>query len=254
MEGVFQLTYSVRPQEAGYLKRIRPDSLLHYLQAAAYEHSTREGFSAFHLFGKGLTWVLSRYHLRILRYPAVGEEVCIRTWYPGSQRPFYLRDWEIVDPRGETLLLATSSWLILDLATRKPVEDDRLLGGLVPRAVRALDDDFPTLPAPENPRYENRFCVRLGDTDLNRHVNHVYYVQWALESAPPEVLASRVPLEIEAGYRGEARHGDVVVVHTGASGDGTFLHQLLRESDGKELTRVRTKWGKEAAARGEGPA
>ena len=146
MTGIHQITYDVRPSEAGYQKTIRPAALLNYLQDAAFEHSVSRGFSAFHLFKKGLIWVLSRYHVRVDRYPSVGEQVQVRTWYPGPQKPFYLRDWEVLDDKGAVLALATSSWLILDAATLKPVDDDGLLDGLEQRPVRAIEDAFQPLP------------------------------------------------------------------------------------------------------------
>ena len=199
MSDICQLIYEVRPYEAGYEKTIRPVALLNYFQDAAFKHSVSHGFSAFHLFKKGLTWVLSRYHIRIQRYPAVGERVHVRTWYPGPQKPFYLRDWDVLDDQGRVLALATSSWLILDISTRKPADDDGLLSRLEPRNSRAIEDAFDPLPELREPRLESKFCVRLGDTDLNRHVNHVHYIQWALESVARELPAGFLPLEIEAG-------------------------------------------------------
>ncbi|MDF1525078.1 MAG: hypothetical protein RRA15_13835 [bacterium] len=48
---------------------------------------------------------------------------------------------------------------------------------------------------------------------------------------------------MEAGYRAEARFGDNVVAKVQDLGAGLFNHQLVRESDGKELTRLVTRWG-----------
>jgi hypothetical protein len=94
----------------------------------------------------------------------------------------------------------------------------------------------------EEHNQEVRFCVRIGDLDLNRHVNHVVYIQWALESVPREVLAKCRPVDIEVAYRGEAKKGEIVLARTQAlDGENRFLHQLVRESDGKELTRLRTE-------------
>lgn len=243
MSGIHQITYQVRPYEAGYQAKAKLDTLLNYLQDAAYEHSVSRGFSALDLFRRGLTWVLSRYHITIRRYPGAGQQVTVRTWYPGPQKPFYLRDWEVVGDAGDVLALATSSWLILDLATMKPVDDNGLLDGLKPRPVRALDDPFHPLPGLEAPHAEARFMVRLSDTDLNRHVNHVHYIQWAVESVSRLAAGGMVPLEVEAGYRAEARFEDNVTARAQDLGEGLFHHQLLRDGDQKELTRLRTRWG-----------
>lgn len=243
MSDIYQIAYDVRPHEAGYQKTLRPVALLNYLQDAAFGHSLSRGFSAFHLLKKGLTWVLSRYHVRVHRYPGVGEKVRVRTWYPGPQKPFYLREWEVLGDRGDVLALATSSWLILDIKTMKPVEDNGLLDGLEQRHVRALEDPFDHLPEIHESPTESRFIVRISDTDMNRHVNHVHYIQWAIESVTQLAPEGRVPLEMEAGYRAEARLGDNVLARANELGEGIFIHQLVREADGVELTRLRTRWG-----------
>jgi acyl-ACP thioesterase len=79
---------------------------------------------------------------------------------------------------------------------------------------------------------------------MNRHVNHVHYVQWALESISRHTPKESAPLEIEAAYRAEARFGDNILARARDAGDGLFIHQLVLESSGGELTRLRTRWGK----------
>lgn len=59
--------------------RAHLSALMNYLQDAARGHSIREGFSVFDLSTKGVTWVISRYHLVINRYPQLGEKIQVRT-------------------------------------------------------------------------------------------------------------------------------------------------------------------------------
>jgi len=243
MENTYTFFYKIRPHEANFLDKATPQVLLNYLQDAAFGHAHELGVSVFHLFEKGLTWVLSRYHVSIDGYPSVGEEVQIRTWIPSLQKNFFLREFEIVGENGDVLVRASSSWILVDLKTKKPVAEDGSFGEfpVVPR--RAVDDEFGPLPALEEHDQEERFCVRIGDLDLNRHVNHVVYIQWALESVPKQVLKNCRPSDIEVAYRGEAKKGEIVLARTKAlDGENRFLHQLVRESDGRELTRLRTEW------------
>jgi acyl-ACP thioesterase len=243
MKNTYSFTYTIRPHEANFLDKALPHVLLNYLQDAAYGHANELGVSVFHLFEKGLTWVLSRYHIAVDKYPVVGEEVKVRTWVPSPPKRFYLREFEIVGESGDVLVRASSSWLLADIRTKQAVHGDISLGEfpVVPR--RAVEDDFGHLPAMEEHNQEERFCVRIGDLDLNRHVNHVVYIQWALESVPKEVLAKCRPVDIEVAYRGEAKKGEIVLARTQALDvENRFLHQLVRESDGKELTRLRTEW------------
>jgi medium-chain acyl-[acyl-carrier-protein] hydrolase len=239
---IYEISYTVRPYEAGYGKTLKPEALLNYLQDGVFEHGYSKGISLYHFVPRGLTWVLTRYHIEVERYPEMGEKITVRTWYPGAMKPYYMRDWEVVDGDSVTVARATSSWLILDVNTKKPVEGNGLLDGITSHPIRALEDDFAPLPELEKSDVESRFRVRLSDTDLNRHVNHVHYIQWAIDSVPSDVLDKKRAVGIEVGYRAEANFGDNVISKVGSVGDGVFLHQLVRESDGKELTRLRTRW------------
>jgi medium-chain acyl-[acyl-carrier-protein] hydrolase len=93
----------------------------------------------------------------------------------------------------------------------------------------------------------------MSHLDLNKHVNNVVYIQWALEAVPEDVLTRRRPVELEVSYRAEAFYGDAVLSRAGADpGAATspagstsgpvFLHQIVNARTGAELTRLRTGW------------
>ena len=158
---------------------------------------------------------------------------------------FALREFEAVDAGGRPLASATSSWMLIDLTTKKPVRPAERLGDFPQDPARAFVDDFRPLPRLETPDREQRFSVRQGDLDWNKHANHVAYIEWGVEAAPPELVGRARPREIEIDYRGEARYGDELVsrVKVVSSESGTtLLHQIVREGDNAELARLRTAW------------
>jgi medium-chain acyl-[acyl-carrier-protein] hydrolase len=66
-----------------------------------------------------------------------------------------------------------------------------------------------------------------------------------VESAPDEVAETRRPVDIEVGYRAEALAGDTVLarcVPEAGAGPGRFLHEIVRQKDGRELARLRVNW------------
>jgi medium-chain acyl-[acyl-carrier-protein] hydrolase len=199
-----------------------------------------------------MTWVLSRTHVLIRRYPAWGETLSVLTWPSGRHGFFALRDFEASDASGRPVLTATTSWMILDLGRKQPLKVDGILPMDFLVARRALPDDFASLPVLDGPDRELAFRVDSGHLDLNRHVNNAVYVQWALEAAPPS-LAGRRPAEIEVSYRGEAFYGDTVLARAkvvpaadaaqgGEEAGSAVLHQIVNASSGAELTRLRTRW------------
>ncbi len=240
-----EIGFTVRACEAGPFGVIRLANFLDYFQEAAGEHAGLLGVSVHELLKQKLTWVLSRYHVQFNRYPVWGETVRMRTWPSTRRQLFALREFEAVDAGDEVIARGTSSWMVIDLATKKPVRLDERLGDFPQDPTRALADEFPPLPILNRTDFERTFFVRQGDLDWNRHANHVVYIEWAVEAAPPDIVTGFRPVEIEADYRGEARYGDVVrsrVETAPAAAGPVFIHQIVKEKDGVELARLRTVW------------
>ncbi|GAB4372654.1 MAG: thioesterase [Calditrichia bacterium] len=245
MEKQIQVEYLVHSYEVDYRGEAKFLSILNYLQDAAGIHAHRLGVSIEQLLPRQMTWVLSRYHLKIFRYPRWKERVRVITWPSDMQEIFALRDFEVTDGRGEQLLVATTSWLVLSLQNRRPAKLKEVLPHFECLERRALTDDFRPLPSPESADLEFTVLVRQSDLDLNGHVNHSFYIQWALESVPREIWENKRPAEIEAAFRGEAFGGDRIIVRTQRVKDSThpqFLHQLIKADKGTELTVLRTSW------------
>lgn len=240
---IFEATYTIRSFDVDPNGIVRPVTLLGYLQEAATEHITLLGTSVTELMSEGLTWVLSRVHLQIEHYPKRGEEVTIRTWPSQREGRFSSREFELFDHKGGVAARATTSWAVIDLKSRKPVQVDRHPPSpLTPR--RVIYDRFATLPTIENNQEGARFTVRRSDLDLNRHVNHMVYVNWALDAVPNELADKYKPVSLEIGYRAEALAGEEVTVSskcTEENGRVLVIHRIAA-SDGRELTRLRTLW------------
>ena len=67
------------------------------------------------------------------------------------------------------------------------------------------------------------------------HVNHAFYIQWALDSVLPGIENGVLPYSIEAVFNGEAVSGDRLVAALQPTGEGgTWLHSITRESDGRD--------------------
>jgi len=243
----YQRSFVVQAYEMGPGGRVKLGGLLNYFQEAASEHAEKLGASVLHLVSKNLTWVLSRYHIQIYRYPLWKEPVQMSTW-PSVQRGlFALREFEVKDQHGNLLAVATTSWMLLDVNIKKPV----LLADHLPEYSkdprRAIADAFGPLPRVEKIDLELPFRVQRRDLDWNKHVNNVVYVEWAVETAPQDVLENFEPAEIEADFRAEVLFGETILSRTEvvSLADGPVLaHQIIKEQDARELTRLRTRWKK----------
>lgn len=241
------LTIDVRSSEVGPQSRMKISGLLNAFQEAAINHAGLLGATVADLISRNLTWVLSRYHIQVFRYPLWQESVNLMTWPSARQGLFALREFEIRDNKGILLAAATSSWMLLNLGNKRPVPPSENLPDYPEDPRRALSDSFAPLPLIDRVDFEVPFSVRSDDLDWNSHVNHVVYVEWAVEAAPHHLLADFRPTEIEADYRGETFLGDAVLSRVqilSQEDNPGLVHHIIRADGQKELARLRTYWKK----------
>jgi len=245
MNKIYKKQYQVLTYDVDVGMKAHLPVLLDFFQDAARDHAGLFGFSVFDLQKKGLTWVLSRYHIKIPRYPSLGDSVEVSTWTSGKHGYFAMREFEARDAGGELLVTATSSWMPITLDTKKPAKPDSVVFDEIVIHKRAVEDKFDPLPTLERADKETVFRARLRDLDFNNHVNNVGYVDWALEGMPEGILRSSRASEVEIVYKAEVLLGDEVLSRVQAAGPehpGVFLHQLVNKNSGVELARLRTCW------------
>ncbi|RNC65087.1 MAG: acyl-ACP thioesterase [Desulfuromonadales bacterium] len=245
MEPIYEKTFSIRSYEVDPHGRVRPTALLNYLQEAAGDHARLLGVSVRDLMRHGLTWVLSRTRLTILGMATSRGELLMRTWPSSREGRFTCREFELTAADGRPIALATCSFAVLDLASRRPVDIDERLPSYPLQPRRAIDDRFATLPRLAEPETELSFRVGRGDLDMNCHVNNVVYAAWALETVPAEVAEGYCLADLEISYRAEALYGEQVLARCRVlegEEQPAFLHQVVREGDGAELARLVTRW------------
>ncbi len=242
MRDIYSRAYRIRSYEADFRGLVKPVALLNYLQDAASGHADLLGFSLKDLRARNATWLLSRYHVRIDRYPAVDDELQVKTWRSLVDGIYAYREFHIAGEDGCHIGCATSSWVLLNLRTKRPARIGDFLPELPLLRNRAMEDDFPKLPRLGSWSSEHSFRARTADLDMNRHVNHAIYAEWALETVPEQVLRECCLYEIEIAYINEAVSGDSIISRVENAGPGVFIHLLAREADGRELTRLRTSW------------
>ncbi len=245
---ILECSFPIRYHELDSHGLLRPITLLNFVQDAGGIHASQLGVSVRELRRRGLTWVLSRVHLTVDRYPHAEDIINVRTWPSTREGLFSCREFEMSDRNGLIFSRATSSWAVLNLASRRPVKLQECLPEYPLTPQRALDDDFASLPPfPESPDGDLRelpFAVRRSDQDSNRHVNNTVYPDWALEAVSDQVAETHLA-SLEISFRTEAVYGDQILsrcVATPLTGGTECLHQIVNSRDGRELARLRTRW------------
>lgn len=239
----YELEHRVRAFETGYTGKLTPSALIHLLQHCAGIHADELGWSIHSLHETGQTWVLQRFYLEINRLPVIDEKFTIKTRPSGADRILAFRDYEVFDENNNTLALATSNWVVLDLKTRRPVfitDDVKELGNRF--GTRWVEMPVNKLLPAKSPEITKEFRVRKHDLDLNRHVNNVRYIEWALEAVPDSIYESKSLTSLDIIFKSECLYEDEITSAAEQSAPGRFRHTLIRKSDDKVVAIMESRF------------
>ncbi|MEL7834914.1 acyl-[acyl-carrier-protein] thioesterase [Fodinibius sp. Rm-B-1B1-1] len=234
----YKETFKVRASEIDFEQKATLPAICNLLQEVAGNHARELEFDITDLQKNELTWVLHRLTVEIDRFPKWRETITIKTWPSSGDGLRAHRDFLILDRNQEVIGKSLSYWLILNIKNRRPVRIPKEIMQMAPNDTQHVlpvtEVDFPEI---ESPKYKHKYEVRKTDLDLNKHVNNVHYVDWALATLPEETNVRKVDIS----FLGEAVLGDTVGAQFQEyknDTDYTFYHQLRRPSDNNILAQA----------------
>jgi acyl-ACP thioesterase len=239
-------TFEVRSYETDPENRLSIPGLCNYCQEAAGVHAQETGISIHDLGRDNLTWVLGRLELQVAHLPGWREEVRVTTW-PSRMRSFFVvRDFLVESEEHGVLARATSTWFVIDLSRRRAVRVPQVVRDLPrPERERAMEESWARLPRPERIDLSRRFDIRRSDLDVNVHVNHVKYLEWALETFDLDFFSSWRLASLEIDFLAELNFGDAVLTEAELQVEertAVALFSVSRQDDSSEAARISTRW------------
>ena len=229
--------------EANANHLLRPAAMLDMMQEAAGRDAETLGFGYEKMISSNTAWVLSRVKLVFHQYPKWRDNVVFKTWHQGANRIFYLRDFFMEDPQGNRLISATTSWLIIDLASRRMVRDRELADNFDnSQAGYAIEEQAEkvTLPKEIEPELIDTHKVVWSDIDTNGHVNNVKYVVWALDVLDYELVSKKTIKELLVNFDSEVLPGQSVDLYRVVEQvDDTLVCYIQGKVDGKASFSVK---------------
>jgi acyl-ACP thioesterase len=184
-------------------------------QEAAGQHAVHLGFGYDDLIKTNTTWILSRVHIQFVDTPKWRDELTLTTWHKGVNRLFYLRDFILKDAQGNPKVKATTSWLVLNLETRRLVRDPELMedGTVNQEHVIETPADKVQMPKDVETVLALEHVVAYSDVDMNGHSNNAMYMQWAMDAVEYELASSRPVKELTINFNHETKAGDKVLIY-----------------------------------------
>ena len=212
MSKILSQDHIITCYEADANQLMRPTAMLDLMQEAANTNASTLGFGYDEMIDSNIAWVLSRIHVKFITTPKWRQEVNLKTWHKGVAKLFYLRDFILSDKKGNTMALATTSWLIIDLNTRRLVRNNDLALCDTPMHAIEAPADKVVQPVDIEPELVRKHPVTWSEIDTNGHVNNVKYVVWAIDAVKQEDIKERPLKELLINYDAEVMPGDVVKI------------------------------------------
>lgn len=230
----YQESFKIRATEVEFNQKATLPAICNLLQEVAGNHARELHFDITDLQENKLTWVLHRLCVKMDRYPDWRETITIQTWPSSGDGLRAYRDFLILDSDENTIGKCLSYWLMMDIESRRPTRIPKKILEMAPKdANHVLPVSDVQFSAIDNAVSSQTFTVRKSDLDLNKHVNNVKYIEWALSCLPDESKVS----EIDIKFMAEAVLGDSIVAELKNSKISEFdnIHQLRRKSDQKTM-------------------
>ena len=195
--------------------RLKPSSFMDLAQEAAGQHAVYLGFGYDDLIATNTAWILSRVHVEFVDAPKWRENITLRTWHKGLNRLFFLRDFILTDDQGRERVKATTSWLVLNLETRRLVRDPKLMeeGTVCTDNVIETPADKVVMPKDIEPQYVMDHHVAYSDVDMNGHTNNAMYMQWAMNAVDYDIASTRPVKWFTINFNHETKPGDIVALY-----------------------------------------
>lgn len=216
---------------------LKPASFLNYAQEAANIHADYigVGYDSMHITRKA--WVLARMRVIFHKLPQWREHVNIQSWHKGSNGFQYFRDFVVFDEGGnEKLISATTTWLVIDVDTRRMSKFTELAED---KSIKedVIADSAPkvVLPKDNEPLFVMSHSVSYSDLDMNGHVNNVKYTEWAMNAIELDVVNNKRLKELIINFNSEIVPGDTVDIFRicEVADDGSLVYYIEGRVNGK---------------------
>lgn len=203
----YQFDSKVRYSETGMDRKLTMVSLVDYFQDCSTFQSEELGCGLDYMAENHLAWMVLSWQIEILRRPALGEKIIVRTWPYGFKAFYGYRNFALLNEQGEYLAKANSVWVLMDLAAGKPC---KVISEYTDKYVLEppLDMEMASrkIKIPQESVVQEAFTVCQHHLDTNNHVNNGQYIRMAEDYLPAGFETGKLCVE----YRQQARLHDVI--------------------------------------------
>lgn len=236
--------YNVRYDEVDMDDTLKPVALMNFLQDVASLNANEKDFGSDFVFSHGLAWFVLKYRVEIYDYDKNIKELIVKTCSRGAAKLFAYRDFDVF--QGEKLIArATSQWGLVDFNSKKMLPPLEIFKNIPQYEKREDDLKFDKIPDVSAPVAIREFEVSYDDLDVNKHVNNVRYLHWALETLDYDYRKTHEVNTIDIYYKKEIAFGGHVVSEMEFGENQEYSIHRIKNADTDEiLCSIKIGWQK----------
>ncbi|WP_116769735.1 MULTISPECIES: acyl-[acyl-carrier-protein] thioesterase [Maribacter] len=246
----FDKQFELRYFEMNEFGVASPTTILTLLEETAAEHCYSINHSLYQLAEQNIGWVLISGLMQMERYPSYKEKITITTWLSKYSTIKGFRENIIYDEQNNIIGRAKGLWIFFDTIKRRPVQ---IFEDIISKWSFCNEESIDyniskKIKAVENSDYELDFKVNRYDTDINKHLNNIRYLQWVIESIPDEIIDNYYLYSIDGRFIAEAHYNQSIVSLTKNDAmdtkDKSFIHTIKIEGTDKVCATAKSTWKK----------
>ncbi len=216
--------------------------LIGFTQDTAWEHAESLGVGHSNLEEEKLIFALCWESITLYDKPRYGDRIEVHTSLAGMSRLYFYRDFVVTDEDSEVLLEARTTWVCLDIDSRRPQRLDGLTRKFdFPSLEKPSERKKPDLSPPDKGWQGYSASVLPSDLDAYYHANNIQYVRWMLDGLPLEFLSSHDLANFDIEYQGELHCGNQLQIEANKK-DTTVFHRIIKKEDQSEVALARSTW------------
>lgn len=173
-------------------------------------HANIIGIGFDRMIREGISWVLSRLTIDIAEPITVNRSYRLETWVESTSRLFSDRAFEMTDTEsGRTVMRAHSTWMAVNMTTRRPGDLTPIFEGLDVVSDRKYTGEKggKLLPV-QDAQSERSYRFAVSDIDVNRHVTTRRYIDLITDMWPLDHYDAMRPTRFELAFKHEAHYDE----------------------------------------------
>ena len=233
MDSVFRSEFTVDAAHSDCFGRLKPSSILYFVQEVAGQHCAQLALDWDTLAEKRMFWAVIRHRVQVTRLPKKGETITVETWPMPTTRVAFPRSVVAYGSDGAELFRTISIWVLMDMDTRAMILPGKS-GVEVPGLLRGSELAPPRSLVPVSLSSQLRRKVRFTELDVNGHMNNCRYLDWICDLLPSGFHHSHTVREFTLCYASEAMEGEELNLQWQLSHGGQLRVETIRQSDTKD--------------------